>query len=854
MKILFVDADVASSHALANWLAARGWSQAGVVSTRNEAVEWVNAQGGLDVLICEVFLQPVDGLTLRESLLPHLPELRTVFLSSQDASAYASRMMGCEHLTKPVTGEVLDAAIRRLFEPIPQPVVATPQPAVTPQPIVRAVATPQPTPRPVARPHAAVSSPQAAVARVPGVASVAHAATPKAVQQPVAAPRVAATPQPVPQAATPKAVPQPVAAPRVAATPQPVPQAATPKAVPQPVAAPRVAVTPQPVPQAATPKAVPQPVAAPRVATSKPTSAPPAVAAVRPFSSPHAAVVTPLGSTTTQFFGPTFHEVELPPDALVGMTLGEYHIEAKIAEGPMGGIYRAMQNNMARHVRFYALDAQLAQDPEQIKRFIGNASVKANISHPSCLAIYEAGESQGIYFYTCEYEPCSTLAQVCETGATMDERQALRVLKIAADVMNTLARTGATHNMLTGRSILLGAGGRCWIANLAAQEARESFDTPAEMRSLASAVLCALAPDGEGSQLGVRALLTQTLEGEPPASWAAFSQALQALEPKVKPQDAYKLDAQERAAVRMVEETKKRQRRSMLISSGVSLALLGAGLVLLYSIITGNKGAGVKNFDRLIEVPAGEFTYQDGQKVNLPTFYIDQYEVTIGQYAAFLRALEEDPSLEAKVAHPDQPKGKSHVPEAWADQNELTPPMPGYYTRAKRWGRYQEAALDVNSPVFGVDWWDAWAYAQWKGRRLPTEQEWEKAARGTDGRTYPWGNTEDDKLANTSADLDPNPKKGGHIDGYKRWAPVDAIKGDKSPYGVMGMAGNVSEWTASTDADPEMSSAKLPVIRGGNWRTKDHAVTRRVLKLTENQSDSALGFRTASDTATPAKP
>jgi formylglycine-generating enzyme required for sulfatase activity len=280
--------------------------------------------------------------------------------------------------------------------------------------------------------------------------------------------------------------------------------------------------------------------------------------------------------------------------------------------------------------------------------------------------------------------------------------------------------------------------------------------------------------------------------------------------------------------------------------------LLAAALTSVYFFLNRGKGATVLKFDKMIEIPAGEFIYQDGQKVTLPKFYIDEHEVTIGQYAEFLEFLEKNPAEAENFAHPNQAKGKSHVPEGWADQELATGPMPGYYTRAQKWGRYKEADLDVNSPVFGVDWFDAYAYAKWKGKRLPTEQEWEKAARGTDGFLYPWGNSPDPKLANTGADVKPNPKEGGELDGWRKWSPVTGVKGDKSPYGVIGMAGNVGEWTDSWDTDPQSPSAKVPVIRGGNYTVVDHALTRRVLTLMELRSSPAIGFRTASDS--PPKP
>ncbi len=782
MKILIADPDLESSSTLSTWLVRNGWPQPGIAANSDEAIDWINKNGKLDVLISEVFLEPTDGLTMRESLLQQLPKLRTVFLSAHDVSEHAGRMVECEFVPKPCSGEALDDAIRRLFEPqadrdasakSPTPSVsATPQPTATP----RVVATPQavaasPTPRVAATPKAAVATPKAQIAKAPGEST--HGPTPTA----------------VPKATVPKV------------------------AVATPAAKPSASPT-------ATPAATPKPAARPQ------TPAKPAAGALK---------------------SSTFREVELFPDGLVGATLGQYRIDAKIGIGRMGGIYRATQKNMARQVRFYALNAEKAGDAAQVERFISNASVKANVNHPNVFAIYEAGESNGIYYYTCEYEPCSTIAQHHEAGSVVSEIDAHRILKVAVDVLGSFARTGTLHEMITERAILLGSGGRCWIANIAAHSVTQEFDSPQEMAELSRIVLAVLQPAGSGPDLGVRALLDKILAGEGPSSWPAFAQELQALEPKVAPQDAYKLDAQERAAIRMVEETKKRQRRSMLISSAVSLLLLTAALGALFFLFKRDKGTTAKTFDQLIEIPAGEFIYQDGEKVTLPTFYIDEHEVTISQYAEFLDFLEKNPGEAEKFAHPNQPKGKSHVPAEWADKTDLDPPMPGYFTRAKKYASYQSADLDVNSPVFGVDWFDAYAYANWKGRRLPTEQEWEKAARGKDGNLYPWGNTEDPKRANTAADLDPNPKKGGHIDGFRRWSPVDAIKSDRSPYGVVGMSGNVSEWTATQDTDPQMSSGKVPVIRGGNWRTPDFKITRRVLVLTDIQSDSALGFRTATD-------
>jgi formylglycine-generating enzyme required for sulfatase activity len=289
-------------------------------------------------------------------------------------------------------------------------------------------------------------------------------------------------------------------------------------------------------------------------------------------------------------------------------------------------------------------------------------------------------------------------------------------------------------------------------------------------------------------------------------------------------------------------------RKNVIIYSAVSLTLTLAACFFLIRAFTKND-VHVKDLGKMIEIPAGDITIQ-GQSVKVPAFKISKFEVTISEYAAFLKDLKENPDKAATVAHPNQPPGKSHIPAGWADMTEINPPNPGYYTRAKKWGRYQEVPLSLDSPVFGVDWYDAYAYAKWKGQRLPTEQEWELAARGNKGLKHPWGDDFNNKLANTGSDFTPNPdpKAGAQNDGFKRWSPVNKPETDISSFEINGMAGNVSEWTDTWAEDAERTGDKVPVYRGGNRKTADeNTVLRRGTKLTEFQSDDALGFRTAED-------
>ena len=185
----------------------------------------------------------------------------------------------------------------------------------------------------------------------------------------------------------------------------------------------------------------------------------------------------------------------------------------------------------------------------------------------------------------------------------------------------------------------------------------------------------------------------------------------------------------------------------------------------------GTNAADSSNFNRRDNVPLQSNDARPQHKATTVAFFIDKTEVTNAQYERYCVA----------TAIP--------VPPHWKD------------------GKFAEGEADF--PVHHVNWYEANAYAKWAGKRLPTEAEWEKAARSTDGRRFPWGNDWDAGKANTSS---------------TRPRAVGQYPDGASVYGALDMIGNVAEWTASWwDAYPnaptkqEEFGTQFKVARGGAW-------------------------------------
>ncbi|HEX8373353.1 MAG TPA: SUMF1/EgtB/PvdO family nonheme iron enzyme [Chthoniobacterales bacterium] len=522
--------------------------------------------------------------------------------------------------------------------------------------------------------------------------------------------------------------------------------------------------------------------------------------------------------------------------SLVGKVLGDYEVVRKLGSGQWGDTYEAIQASVKRPVAMKVLRSDLANDGALVQEFVADASTKANVQHPSIVSVFEAGQANGLYFYTREYIDGATLADYQAQGAIIDDQTALRVIRVVTEALSYLSQGKVPRALLSAKSIYIANDGRPRLANLAHLKHDVDAVVQREIQEL-SRIVSATMQGAVGASQGMRAMLSRMrIDGAGGfLSYGALLQAVKTLEPNVVPAEAFKMNERDRAAIKAVEAAKKQQKRTMMYSTIAMIVLFWVvGYAFYVKVIKHSS----KVTNELVKIPAGPFIFQDGKSVTLPDFWIDKYEVTIAQYAEFLEALEKNPTT--KYDAPGQPTGKSHKPKDWER----------FYVQAKKGTTFEFAPISLDSPVFYVDWYDAYAYAKWAGRRLPTEQEWEKAARGTDGKIFAWGNTFDAKKLNSSADFHNDPKKGGEKDGYNRWAPVDKQEDDKSDFGVIGMTGNVSEWTSTT---MPVMGFDTPIVKGGSFRLPDYELTLRRTDLLQEQSKMSLGFRTVSDKAPPAK-
>jgi formylglycine-generating enzyme required for sulfatase activity len=534
-------------------------------------------------------------------------------------------------------------------------------------------------------------------------------------------------------------------------------------------------------------------------------------------------------------------------NALIAALAGRYSLERELGHGGMATVYLAHDLRHDRPVAIKVLNPELAAilGPE---RFLREIHMAAQLNHPHILPLHDSGEAGGFLFYVMPYVEGETLRDRLIREPQLPIEDAVGITREVADALTYAHGRGIVHRDIKPENIMLHAG-HAVVADFgiarAVTEAGEdrltqtgvAIGTPSYMSPEQAAGESRL--DGRSDIYALGCVTYEMLTGEPPfhgptaqaiiarhtldpvppvrTTRATVPHAVEIAVNKAlakSPADRFQTASKFAAALRdsNIHTTvpvpvipPRRPVPRWIVAAGVLLMIAGVLLALNRRTAApppadlGRNPEAPGAAGDMVTIPAATYPLFGGTcrlcipaaRVALDSFAMDRTEVTVGQYAPFITA------------------GLASAP--WAEM----PP-------------------DTLLPVTGVLWSEAVAYCRWRdGARLPSEAEWEAAARGTGGRRYPWGN--DWGRDRLNAD-DP---KGEAV-------PVGSFPRGAAPSGALDMAGNVWEWTA-TPGPAGRGGIPQYIIRGGaanSARDAANAISRVAYPAVAQRTDlDRTGFR-----------
>ena len=504
---------------------------------------------------------------------------------------------------------------------------------------------------------------------------------------------------------------------------------------------------------------------------------------------------------------------------LSGAEFGAYSLSSPAGPHALGRLYWAKHHQLQRSVQVLVPPSGSAVFPKAIRAL-------ARVNHPSVYSLYESIPVENRILVAQEPVLDPSLLHLRMAGEKPGLLACARLVTAFGSVMAEMESSAVPARLLDEYDYTLSPKGTPRLRNPAAcpgQTETSVYDNAQHLGGILEPLL--------GGDAKAAALLNFLRS---PGS-SAFDLLRQAREFERQLAEVREVHVRKEELEAAEKTLRARQIRRWAIAAG---SVLAAVFLTVYARVVFHRFF-LDEPGRLAEaelpVPAGKII-RDRETITVPAFFLDRHEVTIGQYEAFLTALRTNPDW------------RKFVPEGFRTQKtELTSleprDWPEILRRARKNEAYQEQKISRDTPVFNVDYPSAAAYAKWKGRRLPSMDEWLRAAGGNEHWNYPWGPEYEANRANLGTTRDEAAGRDPG-DSFLNAAPGESFPGDRGPFGHFDLGGNLSEWTGGP--------LQKPVVLGGNFTDTDPIPLPRARRQDANRNDppaksqlEMIGFRTA---------
>lgn len=439
--------------------------------------------------------------------------------------------------------------------------------------------------------------------------------------------------------------------------------------------------------------------------------------------------------------------------------------------------------------------------------FIASVRVKASIDHPIIASVYEAFDDPSYCLFTREWLPGESLASMIARGRQLPPARLADILRRLSEAHLYLEDRNIATAPLTLAHVYLSDHSVLRVSNLAMSGTRDPLASSRDIESIAQALL-PLMEQGMPGYTRVQTLLHWMSGADPqnPMRWKDIRHYADQIEQQLATPVSPTLSSTQTA------QPPKPSRLPLKIIVTAITAITLSSVAALWWRQKLQAPPKSPPLTGPIMVPDGAYPGPDGNSVQIRKFWLASHEVTIGEYQEFLESLKILDEEQRKIYdHEAQPATKtSHEPADWAAIFQAA-------DQQKPWNNLQ---LNTKCPVFGVDWWDAHAYCEWKRGRLPTQEEWHAALH--------WKTSDVSTLT------------------ARAWADVSQL--DRNGSGFYGMAGGVSEWMRKPANDPTNPlGARQWVIMGGSFAKPQQGGIMREWNRDRSTRRNDLGFRIAYD-------